>query len=303
MRRRIGTLAVLVLCACTSPDVQDAALPDAGGADAGAADAAVSDAGLDAGLDAGPGRVGPLEGALLVHGGGANTGPEALAAFATLIGGLNAPVVVVPTASEPPPLTGSEALFTGQGFTDVTVLHTTDPDVANTDAFVEPIRRARGVYFTGGRQWRLADAYLGTLTEDELWNLLGRGGAIGGSSAGATIQGSFLFRGDTLSNTVLIGDHVEGFGFLEGVGIDQHIAQRGRETDLFALIESEPGHLGLGLDERTSIVVRGDTFEVLGEGRVYVHHRALWDGAATDEERYLVLTAGDRYDMDARAPL
>ncbi|NIP82024.1 MAG: peptidase S51, partial [Gemmatimonadetes bacterium] len=48
------------------------------------------------------------------------------------------------------------------GARNLTLLHTTDPEVADTDAFVEPLKTAGGVFFFGGRQWRLVDAYGGT---------------------------------------------------------------------------------------------------------------------------------------------
>ena len=114
------------------------------------------------------------------------------------------------------------------------------------------------VWFTGGRQWRLADSYLGTKVEEELWALLGRGGVIGGSSAGATIQGSYLARGDTKTNTIMMGDHDEGFGFLKNTAIDQHLLRRNRQFDLIEIIEAWPELLGIGIDENTAIVVQGD---------------------------------------------
>jgi cyanophycinase len=39
------------------------------------------------------------------------------------------------------------------------------------------------------------DAYLNTSVEKEIKKLLDRGGVVGGTSAGATIQGSYLVRG------------------------------------------------------------------------------------------------------------
>jgi hypothetical protein len=45
------------------------------------------------------------------------------------------------------------------------------------------------VYLEGGRHWRLADAYLGTLTLKKIFGVLDRGGVVMGGSAGATIQG------------------------------------------------------------------------------------------------------------------
>ncbi len=57
---------------------------------------------------------------------------------------------------------------------------------------------AQAVWISGGRQWRLADAYLHTRTHRELFALLDWGGLIGGSSAGASIMASYLIRGELL---------------------------------------------------------------------------------------------------------
>ena len=37
-----------------------------------------------------------------------------------------------------------------------------------------------------------------------MWDLLERGGVIGGTSAGAAIQGDLLLRGDTATNQILM---------------------------------------------------------------------------------------------------
>jgi len=63
--------------------------------------------------------------------------------------------------------------------------------------FVAPLQNANAVWFGGGRQWRLVDSYKNTKTEIMIGKVLERGGVVGGSSAGATIQGSYLARGDT----------------------------------------------------------------------------------------------------------
>ena len=63
----------------------------------------------------------------------------------------------------------------------MTVLHTRDRAEADTEAFVAPLKTARGVWFGGGRQWRLVDAYMGTRTQREIEAVLARGGVIGGS--------------------------------------------------------------------------------------------------------------------------
>ena len=152
------------------------------------------------------------------------------------------------------------------------------------------------MWFPGGRQWRLADSYLGTRTQRELEALLARGGVIGGTSAGATIQGSYLARGDSHTNTVMMGDHEEGFGFLRNVAIDQHLLRRNRQFDLVEIIEAKPELLGIGIDEEAGILVTGDSFVVL-EGFV-----AIYDAAKQlpNGGKFYLLRKGDRFDLATR---
>jgi cyanophycinase len=246
-----------------------------------------------------PPVVGPQAGTLVVVGGGMRD-PAILERFLGLAGGPDAPIVIIPTAggaqTYDQSYPGLQA-FRELGATDLVVLHTTDRKVADTDAFVAPLRRARGVWFPGGRQWRLADAYLDTRVHDALRDVLRRGGVVGGSSAGATILGSYLARGDSATNTVMMGDHVVGFGFLRDTAIDQHLLRRNRQFDLIEVVEAHPELLGIGLDEDTAIVVQGDEFEVIG--RSYV---AIYDSARQLDSggRFYFLGAGDRFDLRAR---
>lgn len=265
-------------------------------------------------LEQGGGRqvpeFGPPDGSLVIVG-GAMRDPAIRARFLDLAGGPTAPIVVVPTAGGGEEYDEWNSGLQGwrrAGATDVTVLHTTDPAEADTEAFVEPLRRARGVWFNGGRQWRLADAYLDTRTHEELWKVLERGGVIGGSSAGATIQGEYLARGDTSGNAIMMGDHTEGLGFLKGTAIDQHVLMRNRQFDLVEIIEEYPELLGIGIDEDTAIVVQGDTFEVMGQGYVLIHDADAWveggpegdDGPAGAGGSFYFLAPGDRFDMQTR---
>jgi cyanophycinase len=89
-----------------------------------------------------------------------------------------------------------------------------------------------------------------------------------------------------------------GFGYLKHVAIDQHLLTRHREDDLTAVVRAHLELLGIGLDDKAAIVVRGDQFEVIGDGRV-----AINDGKDHDGKRYYFLTAGDRYDLKARTRL
>lgn len=237
-------------------------------------------------------KVGPASGSLLVVGGGSMA--KLWPVFLELAGGKDAPIVVIPTAGET--ITGDDSstkALRALGVAHVTQLHTRDPKEADTEAFVAPLRAARAVWISGGRQWRLADSYLGTRTQKEFFAVLARGGVIGGSSAGATIQGSYLVRGAPSGNTIVMSPgHEVGFGFLRAAAIDQHVDTRKRAEDLRPVLRAHPALLGIALDEATAILVRGDRAEVVGAGSVRFF--------AAPEAPTEILRAGERYDLAGR---
>ena len=133
--------------------------------------------------------VGPTNGWLIIHGGGAVTN-EIKERFVALAGGPQANFVVIPTALSDNEIDVDNLRQSFQNEYDIrhiAVLHTRDRAQANSAGFVESLRHASGVWVTGGRQWRLVDAYLGTAVEREIKALVARGGVVGGGSAGATI--------------------------------------------------------------------------------------------------------------------
>lgn len=236
-------------------------------------------------------RHGPEKGTLVIIGGGKVT-DVIWDRFLELAGGEKADIVVITNASGPGE-TGHmgtiDYLSKRLGEDRVTQMHLTTIDEANDEKNLKVLREATGVYFTGGRQWRIAEVYLNTKVHRELFALLARGGVIGGSSAGASIQGSFLWRGDTRGPQHLIGDHTQGLGFLKLSAIDQHILVRNRQHDLDAFIKAAPEFIGIGIDESTAIVVTGDEFEVIGKSYVAVHQAG--------REKFFFLRPGQRYDL------
>jgi cyanophycinase len=241
--------------------------------------------------------VGPASGTLVIDGGAETL--ASIKSFVDLAGGPESHFVLIPTATEADPidLKKHQQVFLRRfGVKNVSVLHTRDRALADTEAFAAPLKAARGVWFGGGRQWRLVDAYLGTRTERALLAVLARGGVIGGSSAGATIQGSYLVRGAREGNHIMMAHGYEvGFGYLRGVAIDQHLLTRRRQDDLVEVIDRKPELLGLGLDEPAAIVVRGDHLEVIGHGVV-----GIYDGKEHDGKRYYFLAPGERFDLRSR---
>ena len=252
---------------------------------------------------------GPSNGTLIIIGGGEIS--ESLnKKIIEISGGLQIPIVVIPTADGRENYDenfGEAGLLRKMGATNVTVLHTSDRNVANSEEFVRPLLNAKLVWFSGGRQWRLVDAYKNTLTEKMLWKVLENGGTIGGSSAGATIQGSFLVRGDTKNNQIMIGDHQVGFGFLRNVAIDQHVLARNRQFDMFEILRNHPGLLGIGIDESTAIIVKGDNFEVAGKSYVVIYDGKFWSREGSELKKlpekgsgFYFLREGDRYNLRER---
>ena len=273
--------------------------------------------------------VGPQSGWLLIHGGG-RIDPAIAKRFVELAGGAQANFVVIQTALSDRQLAWSTPLYQylysrvfpsfvpdkrlrverlAKWFTDifgvqnVTVLHTRDRNRADSDDFVEPLRHASGVWIWGGRQWRLADAYLGTAVEREIKALLARGGVVGGESAGATIQGSFLVRGapgddknPDGDNTIMMAPgHETGFGLLENSAIDQHVIVRHREADLDPVIATHHKLIGIGIDEEGAIVVHGNSLEVIGQRQVIIH-----DGKVHQGKHYYYLSPEQKFNLKTR---
>ena len=68
--------------------------------------------------------------------------------------------------------------------------------------------------------------------------------------------------------------------------------------DLVPVIEAHAELLGLGIDEATAAVVRGDRLEVIGRSVV-----GIYDGRDHDGKRYYFLSAGDQFDLKERRRL
>ena len=239
---------------------------------------------------------GPKNGTLMITGGGGLWDE-----FVELAGGEGVPIVSIVTAQDDETIAekwGPEGIAK-EAENNIAILHTRDRDEANSEAFVQPIREAKAVYFVGGRHWRLTDAYLNTLVHEECRKLLDRGGVIAGGSAGATIQGSYMVRGDTAGNHIMMGDHTEGLGFVQNATFDQHLLQRNRHFDLIEVIEKYPHLLGIGLDNDTGIVVRGDEFEVVGAHRVAIYD---YTHVLEPNGKFYFLLPGWRYNMRTREP-
>jgi len=241
------------------------------------------------------------KGSLVIVGGG-GAGPEIWKKFIDLAGGTDALLIVVPTSMEDPlPKNIVEVTLLRQnGATNVKVFHTRDRKAADDPEFTKALTEAKGVWFGGGRHWRFADSYEGTLSEKRFHEVLARGGSIGGSSAGASIQAHYMPRGHPLGNTVVAAEGYErGFGFLPGCVVDQHFFARKRPADMTGLMKQYPQLLGIGIDEGTAIIVKGTKAEVIGRSKVAFYDYSK--GIPKTELDYEAVPSGVTYDLKARA--
>jgi cyanophycinase len=255
--------------------------------------------------------IGPAKGWLVLHGGGIGVekpdGPRHR--FAALAGGPKGSVVIVLTSIDLDVITPDFLAKYKQWWaddmkvTDLTFMDTRDRHVADTDTFVEPLRRATGVWIDGGHLGNLLESYLDTRTEREIEAVAERGGVIGGSSAGAMIQGSFLINvtkspgGMRITRTGMYLDNSKlvGFGVLKNVTVYPHLTARGAQRDVAEVIAHHPELLGIGIDEDTAIIVHEDQFEVFGSG-----HVDIFDSKSTSGKNIVTLSAGQKFDLEKR---
>jgi len=201
--------------------------------------------------------------------------------FIGLAGGKKSRITVIPTASEDPEEAGQRyvKVFGKHGLDNVEVLHLEQRPDANDQKSIEVIERATGIFITGGDQARLVSMLSGTRVMECIRERNAEGVIVAGTSAGASILAAHMLVGGTgiagksgdASARKAMVELVAGFGLLQDVIIDQHFSQRGRMGRLLTAFASNPGLIGIGLDEDTAVVVdRGGMLEVLGTGMVTI---------------------------------
>jgi cyanophycinase len=218
------------------------------------------------------------KGKLIIIGGGSI--PDSLFSFfANYMGGKDQPIVYIPTATtDEEYIQKGEHLikFSSRGFTNLSTIHTRNKKEADDPKNIALMRNAKGLYFGGGDQQLIADAYAGTKLYDEFIALLDRGGVIMGTSAGATIMGSLMVGGDARDDISKKYAFNPAFSFMTNTALDQHVLARNRQFDLIPVIEHYPGTLGIGMDESTAIIVEAGQFKVWGNSYAMLYDPKDW---------------------------
>jgi len=238
--------------------------------------------------------------------------------FVRLAGGRKAHIAVMTAATSLPQEVGDDyiRIFERLGAELVEVVHTERREDSEREDALRVIEQATGVFFTGGDQSRIVDFIEDTPLDKAIHLRHGEGVVIGGTSAGAAMMPDVMIMGGASVShpsvdAVTMGP---GMGYLPGIVIDQHFTQRGRLGRLLAALLLQPALLGLGIDEDTAIVVKGDEFEVIGQGTVIVvdestaTHNNL-EGLLKDEAIALcgvklhILPRGYRFNLQTHEPI
>jgi cyanophycinase len=243
---------------------------------------------------------GPPKGSIILDGGG-RQGAVFRERFLRLAGGPDAAVVLIPTGGEldvAPVAKVEEFWRKSYGLKSLTVLHAENREQADTEAFVAPLKRAKGVVLNSKRPAAVVELYSGTRVERELEALLLRGGVISSGSDGASMFGSLLLRGGPEGvDSVIAPGYDRGLGLIKNAAIDQQLFKKERAASLAEVVSGHPGVLGIGIDEGAGVVIEGNRLEVMGSAKV-----AIFDGKDHAGKPYELLSAGDRYDLGARSP-
>ena len=227
---------------------------------------------------------------------------------------LGSTVEVITTASQIPDLVNEEYLeaFGHLKVAQIGILDIRKRDDASKPEYLERIRKADVVMFSGGDQLRLSSIFGGT----EFLQILktryhNEPFVIAGTSAGAAAASTnMIYRGQ--SPKALIKGEVQitaGLGFIDSVIIDTHFVQRGRIGRLLYAVASNPGMLGIGLGEDAGLLItEGRMMEAIGSGlTILVNGRKMAETNIYDVEmgqpvsiknmRVSVMSIFDKYDL------
>jgi cyanophycinase len=239
--------------------------------------------------------------------------------FVDMCGGKNARIIVCGTPSAE--VEEKERTYR-KLFEKIGVAEVMEPDVTvrhdgMDQELMDMVKRATGVFFTGGDQLRLTAIVAGTPFGNEIQRRVFEEGLIaGGTSAGSAAMSSTMFVSSNSKGTVRRADVslAPGLGYWRDTVVDTHFAQRGRVSRMLVVFAHNPQILGVGIDEDTAIEVEpGVGFKVVGNGAVFVfdgtvtHSNAPDAGdediiAITDSAMH-VLPEGYSFDLKRKRPI
>lgn len=223
--------------------------------------------------------------------------------------------------------------FKSLGAADAYNVRVANRTQANDPAVVDVVNTADVIYLKGGDQGKYYDYWNGTLLEAHIRTVVEtRNGAIGGTSAGAASLSQYCLASNKNLDSINVlqdamtpylddldggtGIHPDFLDFVPKAYIDTHYTTRGRNARMLGVIAKASQDnqvsdiLGIGLDERTGIVISNGIAEVIGVGAVDFVHPTSSTVLVRESKKPLYYThlhldrlvEGWRYDLTTRQP-
>jgi len=208
------------------------------------------------------------------------------------------------------------SLFRSRGFRHVNVVDVSIRSDAFDSQALEKIRNADVLYFTGGDQLHVTSLLGGSPLHSLILEKCEKGVIIAGISAGASMMSSSMIisgRSDTAPRFGCL-EIAPGMNLITDSVIDSHFSERGRHGRLLCALAHYPQALGIGIDERTAIFVRGSEMKVVGESTVTImdgsrmkHNDLPYSNndepIAIFDVHTHILRSGYKFDLKKRAPV
>lgn len=234
--------------------------------------------------------------------------------FWKLSGGDNARILIIPTASQLED-TGSRyvEIFERLGGKAM-YIRVDEREDCFKDRIQGKLKRATGIFITGGNQLRLSTILGGTPVAKSIRDLNARGIHVAGTSAGAAIVTEHMIAGGRPGPTPTEdgATMAPGLGLTNKLIVDQHFRQRDRIGRLMTALSYNPFISGIGIDEDTAAFISPQgVFEVVGAGAITVvdpselSHSSMHDARHQDTITLIgmkvhVLGEGAKYDINSR---
>lgn len=232
-------------------------------------------------------------------------------------GGQEAKIIIIPTASSIPDEVIKAYLhaFSLLGCTNVFPMDIREREHSDNPEFIEHMKTANAVLFSGGDQSKITSKIGGTaLHKIMLERYQNEAFVIAGTSAGAMCMSTEMITGGNTTEAFRKGvvGMGTGMGFTPNLIIDSHFIQRGRFGRLTEAVAKFPDLIGIGLAEDTGLIIRNnDEFQVIGSGMVIIfdgrklehnNEAILKEGCAMTLTNMIthVLSNGDRFEINTR---
>jgi cyanophycinase len=232
-------------------------------------------------------------------------------------GGIDANIVVIPTASSIPVEVGENYLtaFETLGCKNVEVLDIRSKEDSETERAISLIRNANCVMFSGGNQSKITDEIGGTTIHKILVDRYTNepGFVIAGTSAGAMVMANEMIAGGSATESFIKGavTMYKGLGLVPSLIIDTHFIKRGRFGRVSEAVAQFPHLIGIGLAEDTGMIIKNNKCRVIGSGMVIIFdgrrlthnkHSILSEGTPMSLTglRTHILSNGDRFHIDKK---